>query len=99
VEQRNRLKLLSPFLEHLVAEGSSDPHVHNALGKILVESNNNPEHFLATNPHYDPLVRRAGWGGSTLGGGGAGWGAWAGAVQRGRRSRLRARNRLEGSEG
>jgi clathrin heavy chain len=58
VEQRNRLKLLSPFLEHLISEGSTDSHVHNALGKILVEANNNPEHFLATNPHYDPLVRR-----------------------------------------
>lgn len=33
VERRNRLKLLTPFLEHLISEGSQDPHVHNALGK------------------------------------------------------------------
>ncbi|DBA67143.1 hypothetical protein WJX79_007694 [Trebouxia sp. C0005] len=56
VEQRNRLKLLNPFLEHLVSEGSHDPHVHNALGKIIIDSNNNPEHFLTTNPYYDSLV-------------------------------------------
>ncbi|KAK9810517.1 hypothetical protein WJX72_012055 [[Myrmecia] bisecta] len=56
VEKRNRLKLLNPFLEHLVSEGSADPHVHNALGKIIIDSNNNPEHFLTTNPYYDSLV-------------------------------------------
>lgn len=56
VEQRNRLKLLNPFLEHLVSEGSHDPAVHNALGKIIVDSNNNPEHFLTTNPYYDSLI-------------------------------------------
>lgn len=33
VERRNRLKLLTPFLEHLISEGSQDPHVHNALGE------------------------------------------------------------------
>ena len=27
VEKRNRLKLLTPFLEHLIREGSTDPHV------------------------------------------------------------------------
>ncbi|MEW5307198.1 MAG: hypothetical protein WDW36_009606 [Sanguina aurantia] len=56
VEKRNRLKLLLPFLEHLISEGSSDPHVHNALGKIVIDTNNNPEHFLTTNPYYDSLV-------------------------------------------
>ncbi|KAJ6987336.1 clathrin heavy chain 1-like [Populus alba x Populus x berolinensis] len=44
------------FLEHLVSEGSQDVHVHNALGKIIIDSNNNPEHFLTTNPYYDPRV-------------------------------------------
>ena len=56
MEKRNRLKLLNPFLEHLVSEGSTDPAVHNALGKIIVDSNNNPEHFLTTNPYYDSGV-------------------------------------------
>jgi hypothetical protein len=32
--------------------------VHDALGKIIIETNNNPEHFLTTNPYYDSLVRR-----------------------------------------
>ena len=58
VEKRNRLKLLNPFLEHLVSEGSTDPAVHNALGKIIVDSNNNPEHFLTTNPYYESQVCR-----------------------------------------
>ncbi|XP_031504649.1 clathrin heavy chain 2-like isoform X3 [Nymphaea colorata] len=55
-EKRNRLRLLSQFLEHLVNEGSQDVHVHNALGKIIIDSNNNPEHFLTTNPYYDSRV-------------------------------------------
>ena len=53
---RNRLRLLTQFLEHLVSEGSQDTHVHNALGKIIIDSNNNPEHFLTTNPYYDSKV-------------------------------------------
>eukprot|EP00775_Hariotina_reticulata_P002628 gene2628-2929_t len=56
VEKRNRLKLLTPFLEHLIREGSTDPHVHDALGKIIIDTNNNPEHFLTTNPYYDSVV-------------------------------------------
>ena len=56
VEKRNRLKLLNGFLDHLVNEGSQDPEVHNALGKIIIDSNNNPEHFLTTNPYYNSLV-------------------------------------------
>lgn len=56
VEKRNKVKILSAFLEHLVNEGSTDVHVHNALGKIIVDSNNNPDHFLTTNPYYDSVV-------------------------------------------
>lgn len=56
VEKRNRLKLLTPILEQLIGEGSTDPHVHDALGKIVVDTNNNPEHFMQTNPYYNPLV-------------------------------------------
>ncbi|KAL5985732.1 hypothetical protein ACLOJK_027719 [Asimina triloba] len=55
-EKRNRLRLLTQFLEHLVNEGSQDVHAHNALGKIIIDSNNNPEHFLTTNPYYDSRV-------------------------------------------
>ncbi|KAH9603857.1 hypothetical protein KSS87_005977 [Heliosperma pusillum] len=55
-EKRNRLRLLTQFLKHLISEGSTDVHVHNALGKIIIDSNNNPEHFLTTNPYYDSRV-------------------------------------------
>ncbi|KAL5070645.1 hypothetical protein RYX36_021532 [Vicia faba] len=40
--KRNRLRLLSQFLEHLMSEGSQDVHVHNTMGKINIDSNNNP---------------------------------------------------------
>ncbi len=56
VETRNKIGLLTPLLEQLVAEGSKDPKVHNALGKILIDSNNNPEHFLTTNPYYESSI-------------------------------------------
>lgn len=56
VESRNKLGLLTSLLEQLVSEGSKDPKVHNALGKILIDSNNNPEHFLTTNPYYESHI-------------------------------------------
>ena len=55
-KKRKSLRLLTPFLEHLISEGSTDPHVHDALGKIVIDTNNNPEHFLNTNPYYDSAV-------------------------------------------
>ena len=56
VERRNRLKLLLPFLESALESGSQDPAVYNALAKIYIDSNNNPEKFLKENPLYDSLV-------------------------------------------
>ena len=56
VEKRNRLKILTQFLEHLVNEGSVDPQVHNAMGKMLIDSNQNPEHFLLTNEYYESAI-------------------------------------------
>ena len=56
VEKRNRLKILTQFLEHLVNEGSVDPEVHDAMGKMLIDSNQNPEHFLLTNEYYNSAV-------------------------------------------
>ncbi|CAG8794244.1 10092_t:CDS:2, partial [Cetraspora pellucida] len=53
VEKRNRLKLLLPWLEQRVNEGSQDPAVFNALAKIYIDSNNNPEAFLKENTLYD----------------------------------------------
>lgn len=42
--------------QHTCRRTAQDSHVHNALGKIIIDTNNNPEHFLTTNPYYDSLV-------------------------------------------
>jgi clathrin heavy chain len=49
VEERNRLKLILPWLEARVESGSRDPAVFNAMAKIYIDSNNNPEAFLKEN--------------------------------------------------
>ncbi|KFM64868.1 Clathrin heavy chain 1, partial [Stegodyphus mimosarum] len=56
VEKRNRLKLLLPWLEMRVHEGCIEPATHNALAKIYIDSNNNPERFLKENQYYDSRV-------------------------------------------
>jgi clathrin heavy chain len=56
VEKRNRIKILQPFLEARVAEGIQDPAAHNALAKIYIDTNAEPEHFLQTNQFYDSVV-------------------------------------------
>ncbi|KAK7748408.1 Clathrin heavy chain [Diatrype stigma] len=55
VESRNRLKLLLPFLEATLASGNQQQAVYNALAKIYIDSNNNPEKFLKENDQYDTL--------------------------------------------
>ncbi|KAF2857775.1 clathrin heavy chain [Piedraia hortae CBS 480.64] len=55
VETRNRLKLLLPFLESTLAAGNQQQAVYNALAKIYIDSNNNPEKFLKENDLYDTL--------------------------------------------
>ncbi|KYQ93795.1 clathrin heavy chain [Tieghemostelium lacteum] len=55
-EKRNRLKLLLPWLEARVAEGNIEPAVHNALAKVYIDSNKNPEAFLLHNQFYDSKV-------------------------------------------
>lgn len=52
----SRTKLLLPWLETRVHDGSTDPAIHNALAKIYIDSNSNPEKFLRENPHYDSRV-------------------------------------------
>ena len=56
VESRNRLKLLLPFLESTLAAGNQQQAVYNALAKIYIDSNNNPEKFLKENDLYDSLT-------------------------------------------
>lgn len=56
VEKRNRLKLLLSWLEMRIHEGCTEPATHNALAKIYIDSNNNPERFLRENQFYDSRV-------------------------------------------
>ncbi|CAD6192939.1 unnamed protein product [Caenorhabditis auriculariae] len=56
VEKRNRLKLLAHWLESRVQEGATDAATHNAMAKIYIDSNNNPDRFLRENPYYDSTV-------------------------------------------
>ena len=56
VESRNRLKLLLPFLEATLQAGNQHQAVYNALAKIYIDSNNNPEAFLKSNDLYDTLT-------------------------------------------
>lgn len=49
VEKRNRLKLILPWLESKIAAGQQEPALYNALAKINIDSNNNPEAFLKEN--------------------------------------------------
>ncbi|KAF2013645.1 clathrin heavy chain [Aaosphaeria arxii CBS 175.79] len=56
VESRNRLKMLLPFLEQTLQAGNQEQAVYNALAKIYIDSNNQPENFLKNNDLYDTLV-------------------------------------------
>jgi clathrin heavy chain len=49
VEQRNRLKLILPWLEAHIQSGSQYSAVFNAVAKIYIDSNNNPKQFLKEN--------------------------------------------------
>lgn len=56
VESRNRLKILLPFLESTLAQGNQQQAVYNALAKIYIDSNTDPEKFLKENDQYDSLT-------------------------------------------
>ncbi len=50
------MKLLLPWLETCVRDGSTDPSVHNAFAKIYIDSNTDPMKLLRENQHYDNRV-------------------------------------------
>jgi len=56
VEKRHKLKLILPWLEARVQEGSQEVPLHNALAKIYIDSNKDPQTFLATNQYYDSIA-------------------------------------------
>ena len=47
---------MMPLLETRVRDGVEEPATHNALAKIYIDSNNNPERFLKENQFYDSRV-------------------------------------------
>jgi len=53
-EKRNKLKLIMPWLEARVQEGNTETALHNALAKIYIDSNKDPQTFLTNNQYYDP---------------------------------------------
>lgn len=56
VEKRNRLRIVQPWLEARVAEGSTEPALHNAMAKVTIDLNKDPETFLKNNAFYDSAV-------------------------------------------
>ncbi|KAA8499470.1 Clathrin heavy chain 1 [Porphyridium purpureum] len=53
VGKRGKLRLIQPVLESRVADGSTEPQVHTAIGMVYVDIGLNPEHFLQNNAYYD----------------------------------------------
>jgi clathrin heavy chain len=57
VQKRQRLQILkSSFLESRANEGAIDPHVHNGLAMLYIDSNNGAANFLTTNKSSDSAV-------------------------------------------
>lgn len=48
--------MLQSWLEARSDERNQDPALHNALAKIYIDLNHNPEKFLAENKFYDSKV-------------------------------------------
>ena len=53
--ERNRLKLLLPWLESRIHKAINESVTHNAL-KIYIDSNNNPERYLKENTFFNSKV-------------------------------------------
>lgn len=52
-EAKNKLRLLENWLEQRSIEGNTLKEVHNALAKLAIDFDKNPEAFLHDNRHYD----------------------------------------------
>jgi clathrin heavy chain len=55
-EKHGRLRMLQSWLEARRDERLQDVELHNALAKIYVDTNNDPQQFLITNQYYDSKV-------------------------------------------
>jgi len=55
-EQRGKLRMLQAWLEARSDERVQEPALHNALGKIYIDINKDPQSFLINNQYYDSKV-------------------------------------------
>lgn len=55
-ERRSKLSILENWLEERVQENIQIPAIHNAMAKIKIDTNQNPQQFLSTNQFYDTKV-------------------------------------------
>lgn len=55
-ERRSKLSILENWLEERCAENIQIPAIHNAMAKIKIDTNQNPQHFLLNNKLYDAKV-------------------------------------------
>ena len=55
-DKRNKLRAIENWLDSRVTEGNQIPEVHNALAKIKIDTNQNPQDFLINNQFYDSKV-------------------------------------------
>lgn len=56
VEKRNKLRILTPWLESRIRDGATDTPTHNAIGKINIILNKDPQAWLKSNTFYDSKV-------------------------------------------
>jgi clathrin heavy chain len=56
VEKRNRIKIIQPWLEARVAEGSTEPALHNAMAKVVIDMGKEAESYLKNNAFYESSV-------------------------------------------
>jgi clathrin heavy chain len=55
-EQRGKLRMLQTWLESRADERIQEPALHNALAKIYIDINKDPQNFLINNQYYDSKV-------------------------------------------
>jgi clathrin heavy chain len=52
-EKRNKVRLLENWLEQRMAEGTQQPAVHNAMIKLAIDTDKDPQKLLSENQFYD----------------------------------------------
>lgn len=55
-ERRKKLGILESWLEERTSENIQIPAIHNAMARIKIDTDQNPQKFLTTNQFYDPKV-------------------------------------------